>query len=195
MKNHEDEEEENEGSFVTVSGDHIWFYGTITERTAIALNRAIHDLSLKLAPTVFSSMQEVGSPAPIYLHINSYGGDLFSSFSIADTIERVSSLTPVLTVVEGCAASGATLISTAGAKKYMRKNAFMLVHELRAGTWGKYSEIKEAVKNYDAMMKTMKTWYSERTKLPQKDLDQILVKDIWWNSKQCLKFGLVDQII
>jgi ATP-dependent Clp protease protease subunit len=195
MKNHEEEEEEHASSFVTVSGDHIWFYGEVSERSAVALNRAVHDLSLKLAPTVFSSMQEVGSPAPIYLHINSTGGDLFSSLSIADTIERVSSLTPVLTIVEGCAASGATLISTAGSKRYMRKHAFMLIHELRAGTWGKYSELKESVKNYDSIMKTMKGWYSERTKLPEKELDQILVKDVWWNSKQCLKYGLIDQII
>jgi ATP-dependent protease ClpP protease subunit len=77
----------------------------------------------------------------------------------------------------------------------MRKHAFMLIHELRAGTWGKYSELKESVKNYDSIMKTMKGWYSERTKLPEKELDQILVKDVWWNPKQCLKYGLIDQII
>jgi ATP-dependent protease ClpP protease subunit len=109
---------------VNVVGDHIYFYGGIDEKSAMELNRAIHAVSMKLAPTAFSSMQEVGSPAPIWLHINSMGGEVFSSFAIADTIERVSTLTPVITVIEGAAASGATIISTAGSKRLMRKKCF-----------------------------------------------------------------------
>jgi ATP-dependent Clp protease protease subunit len=180
---------------VSVAGDHVWFYGGIDERSALALNRALHELSMKLAPTAFSSMQEVGSPAPIFLHINSMGGEVFSSFAVADTIERISSLTPVITVIEGAAASGATFISTAGAKRLMRKNAYMLVHELSNVTWGKYTALKDDMTSNDTIMKSIKEWYTAKTKLPAKELDKILSHDIWWNAKQCLKYGLVDQII
>lgn len=185
----------NDYPAVSVVGDHVWFYGEINERSALALNRALHELSMKLAPTAFSSMQEVGSPAPIFLHINSTGGEVFSSFAVADTIERISSLTPVVTVIEGCAASGATFISTAGARRLMRKNAFMLVHELSSVSWGKYGELKDDMISNDNIMKTIKEWYTSKTKLPAKELDKILSHDIWWNAKQCLKYGLIDQII
>jgi ATP-dependent Clp protease protease subunit len=180
---------------VNVVGDHIYFYGGIDEKSAMELNRAIHAVSMKLAPTAFSSMQEVGSPAPIWLHINSMGGEVFSSFAIADTIERVSTLTPVITVIEGAAASGATIISTAGSKRLMRKNAFMLIHELSDINWGKYTELKDSMKSNDTIMKSIKEWYIERTKLPTDKIDEILSHDIWWNAKQCLKYGLVDQVI
>lgn len=180
---------------VTVVGDHIYFYGGIDEKSAMELNRAIHAVSMKLAPTAFSSMQEVGSPAPIWLHINSMGGEVFSSFAIADTIERVSTLTPVITVIEGAAASGATIISTAGTKRLMRKNAFMLIHELSDVNWGKYTELKDSMKSNDTIMKSIKEWYLERTKLPQDKIDEILSHDIWWNAKQCQKYGLIDQVI
>ena len=180
---------------ITILGDHIWFYGDINEKTAMLLNKSLHELSMKLAPTAFSSMQEVGAPAPIFLHINSQGGEVFSSFAVADTIERISSLTPIITVIEGCAASGATIISTAGSKRIMRKNAFMLVHELSSVSWGKYSALKDEMISNDTFMKAIKEWYTAKTKLPVKDLDAILSRDIWWNSKQCLKYGLVDQII
>lgn len=180
---------------ISIIGDHIWFYGGIDDSSAMALNKALHDLSMKLAPTAFSSMQEVGSPAPIFLHINSMGGELFSSFAVADTIERISSLTPVVTVIEGAAASGATLISTAGSRRLMRKNAYMLVHELSDGHWGKFSYLKDQMENNETFMKTIKEWYASKTKIPNKDMDKILSHDLWWNSKQCLKYGLVDQII
>jgi ATP-dependent Clp protease protease subunit len=180
---------------VAIHGDHIWFYGDIDSQSSMLLNKGLHEVSMRMAPTMFSSMQEVGPAAPIFLHINSLGGDLFSAFSIADTVERISMITPIITVVEGCAASGATLISVAGTRKLIRKNAFMLIHELRAGTWGKYSELKDQMKSNDTIMKSIRDWYAEKTKIKPKDLELILTKDIWWNAKQCIRAGLVDQII
>jgi len=44
-------------------------------------------------------------------------------------------------------------------------------------------------------MKTIKEWYGDKTKLPKKELDAILSRDIWWNAKTCVKHGLADQII
>lgn len=189
------EPDESSQHTVSVAGDHIWFYGGIDERSAIMLNRALHEMSMKLAPTAFSSMQEVGSPSPIFLHINSMGGEVFSSFAIADTVERISSITPIITVIEGCAASGATFISMAGAKRLMRKNSYMLIHEISDCVWGKYTDLKDSMTSNDTIMKAIKDWYSSKSKIPAKELDKILSRDIWWNSKQCLKYGLIDQII
>jgi ATP-dependent protease ClpP protease subunit len=194
LKQNDDGEYEN-GNGITILGDHIWFYSPINQMSAMYLNRALQDLSMKLAPTAFSSMQEVGSPAPIWLHINSYGGEVFSSFAVADTIERISQIVPIVTIVEGCAASGATFMSVAGTRRLIRKNAFMLVHELRAGTWGAYTDLKDDHQSNTAIMKTIKEWYGDKTKLPKKDIDAILSRDIWWNAKTCIKYGLADQII
>jgi len=118
-----DDNDETEEQGITVLGDHIWFYSPITPSSAMRLNRSLQDLSMRLAPTAFSSMQEVGSPAPIWLHINSYGGEVFSSFAVADTIERISQIVPIITIVEGCAASGATFMSIAATRRLIRKNA------------------------------------------------------------------------
>ena len=180
---------------VTVLGDHIWFYGPIDEESALELNREMQDMSMKMAPTAFSSMQEVASPAPIWLHINSPGGDVFSSFAMADTIERIAQVVPVITIVEGCAASGATLVSMAGTKRLIRKNAFMLIHELSTVMWGKHTDLKDGVANNETIMRNIKEYYIANSKIPKEKIEDILKKDIWWNAKTCLKYGLVDQII
>ena len=180
---------------VSVLGDHVYFYTEINPESAMELNKVLQDLSMRLAPTVFSSMHEVGSPSPIWLHINSYGGEVFSSFAIADTIERISKVIPIITIIEGCAASGATLMSIAGTKRLIRKNAFMLIHELSDGHWGKYSEQLDHLESNTEIMKAIKNHYKNLTKIPEKELDAILTHDIWWNAKKCKKLGLVDEIL
>lgn len=194
-KRYDDEDDGFDQSEIKVVGDHVWFYAPITPSSSLRLNAILQDLSMRLAPTAFSSMHEVGQPSPIWLHINSYGGEVFSAFAMADTIQRISAIIPIVTIVEGCAASGATFASIAGSKRLMRKNAFMLVHELRSGNWGKYSELKEEMTNNTTIMKAIKEWYKENTKMPEKEMDLLLSRDVWWNAKTCLKYGLIDQII
>jgi len=186
---------EQSSSGISVLNDHVYFYTGIDPDSAMLLNGILQDLSMRLAPTAFSSMQEVGVPSPIWLHINSHGGEVFSSFAIADTIERIAHVVPIITIIEGCAASGATLMSISGTRRLIRKNAFMLVHELSTGAQGKYTELQDNMVSNKEIMRTIKTWYAEKTKIPVAEMDQILSHDVWWNAKKCLKYGLVDAII
>ena len=125
---------------------------------------------------------------PIYLHINSYGGSVFDALSIIDTIQNCN--VPVYSIIEGCAASAATLISVVCNKRYITKNSYMLIHELRSGIWGKYSEIEEEYENLTSLMDTLFSIYQENTNIKnQKTLKNLLKKDSWWNSEICLKKG------
>jgi ATP-dependent Clp protease protease subunit len=192
-KRNEDYYESN--PLISTHGDHIYFYAPVTPESALLLNQKLHQASMQNLAGVFNSMYEVNSPPPIWLHINSYGGELFSAFAIADTIERIKTTVPVVTIVEGCAASAATVISTSGTRRLMRKNAYMLIHELSDSSWGKFTELQDSYKSNEEIMKTMKEWYLERTKIKAEKLDEILKHDIWWNSAICRKNGLVDDII
>ena len=44
-------------------------------------------------------------------------------------------------------------------------------------------------------METIKNLYIERTKIPKKQLNEMLKRDLWWDAKTCLEYGLVDDII
>ena len=134
-----------------------------------------------------------GRPPEIYLHINSYGGSVFAGFAAMDYIAK--SKVPVNTIIDGCAASAATMMSVVGAKRLMHENAFMLIHQLSSGMWGKYSELQDDMKNSDLLMKTIKDIYIEHTKIPKAQLAKMLKHDLWWDAKTCLKYGLVDEII
>lgn len=194
-KSYNDDERSDSG-LISVHGDHIYFYAPVNPESALSLNQKLHQVSMQSLGGVFNSMYEVNPIMPIWLHINSYGGELFSAFSIADTIEKIKTTVPIITVVEGCAASAATIISTAGTKKLMRKNSYMLIHELSDTAWGRQSHMEDQIQSNKDIMKTMKDWYAEHTKIKPSELEEILKRDRWWNSTLCKKkYGLVDDII
>ena len=132
-------------------------------------------------------------PKPIKLFITSNGGIIYHVFSAIDTIRSMK--IPVHTYVKGFAASAATLLSLAGKKRFITENSYMLIHEIRSGTWGKFTHLCESVENSKQLMEHIKNWYIKRTKLTVEELDEQLKKDICWNSQMCLEKGLVDEII
>ena len=183
------------GECVKVWGDHIYFYGDVNEKSCMDLNIALQHLSIELSTNMLSTMHEVNPPQPIWLHINTFGGNLMDGFAVSDTINRIKEMVPVVTIVEGCSMSAGSIISTSGSKRLMRGKAVMLIHQLSGGMWGKYEDMKQDVKNMDLLMKIMSDHYLSTTKITKEKLEDMLKKDIFLDAKTCLKLGLIDQII
>lgn len=176
---------------VEVSNNTIYFYSEITRPRILELNKSINNLGTSLINQ--TNLLKTKAPGNIYLHINSYGGSVFAGLSAVDTIQ--SSSVPVCTLVEGCAASAATLMSIVGTRRAIRKNSFMLIHQLSSGMWGKYEEQKDQMQNNDLLMEVIKGLYEKHTKIPKKKLREILKRDVWFDAETCLEYGLVDEII
>ena len=168
----------------------IYFYSEVSRPRVLELNKEIRSLNLDIA---HNSMVLNIEPASIYLHINSYGGSVFAGFAAVDYIKN--SKVQVVSIIDGCAASAATMISVVANKRLMHENSFMLIHQLSSGMWGKYEELKDDMKNCDLLMEKIKKIYSEHTKIPKRKLNQILKRDLWFDAEACLKYGLVDEII
>ena len=132
-------------------------------------------------------------PKPITLYITSNGGYVYQVFSAIDTIRGMK--IPIHTVCKGFVASAGTLLSLAGKRRYITESSYMLIHELRAGHWGKYTNLSESFENCKQLMDHIKSYYLARTKLSSAELDEQLKKDVSWNAETCLEKGLVDEII
>lgn len=181
----------NNGGSVRVVENTIFFYSDVTEQSALDLNHVLYELDSKLKNT-YNFLGPDFKPH-IKLRINSYGGSLFAGLAILDTIRNLTS--EVHTYVDGAAASAATIISVAGAKRYIGKNSMMLIHQLSTGNYGKYSELEDDMENNKRLMKSIKDIYKQYTKVPMKQIDEILKHDLWFESSKCLELGLVDTIL
>lgn len=133
------------------------------------------------------------NPRAIKLYITSHGGSIYQVFSAIDTIKNMK--VPVHTICKGIVASAGTLLSLAGTRKFITENSYMLIHELRSGSWGKFSFIKDNYDNCNNLMEHIKNYYIANTKLSKEELDVQLVKDLTWGADICLEKGLVDEII
>ena len=129
----------------------------------------------------------------INLHIQSQGGDMFAGLGIVDIV--LASKYPVYSYIEGCAASAATLFSVAAKKRFIGKNSFVLIHQMSTWYGGPLDKMVEHVDNCNKFMEIIKSIYMQYTKLPEETLDTLLSKDLWLSSKECLEYGVVDEII
>lgn len=179
-----------DNNVVEFSHNRIYFYSGVTRPKILQLNKGIFNLNINM---LSKSGPLDYAPPPIMLHINSYGGSVFAGLSAVDYIKN--SKIPVHTIIDGCAASAATLMSCVGSHRMMHKNACMLVHQLSGMMWGKFQEMQDDMENSEMLMEKIKNIYREHTKIPKKEMDNILKHDIWWEADKCLLYGLVDELV
>jgi ATP-dependent protease ClpP protease subunit len=177
---------------IKVLDNSINFYADIASITCAELNRLLRELDVRMQHAKITMNDPEFDPT-IHLRINSYGGEIFAGLSTVDVIRSLR--TKVYTYVEGAAASAATLISIAGKKRFIGKNSFMLLHQLSSVCAGTFERLEDEHENNKRIMNSMKSLYKEYTKIPMKELDQILKRDIWFDANTCLKYGIVDAII
>lgn len=180
----------NEYGIIQDLNNDIYFYGPVNQRSCFELKNKINELDTR------SSVMQIQyhiEPPPIHLHIQSNGGSLFHTLYIIDLIKNIN--TPVYTYIDGFAASAATLISVVGKKRYMTKNSLMLIHQLSGSDSGKYDELEEQLTNMKVLMTIIRNIYLNNTNINPVLLNNLLKKDLWLDSKICLLYGLVDEII
>ena len=181
----------DKNNVVETTNNRIYYYSEVSRQKILVLNKSLRNLNDNLLNQ--AQLLNLDNPANIYLHVNSFGGSVFAGLSAVDYVKSCE--VPVVTVVEGCAASAATLFSVVGTHRQIRNNAFMLIHQISSGMWGKYEELKDSLDNCDLFMRIIKDIYGEYTKIPKKKLNEILKHDLWFDAETCLEYGLVDEII
>ena len=193
----EDESEDEEEEEVWRDENHIFFYADVDCKSIAKLNRFMYQINKdhfhKFSFPIKSDVLFEKVYPPIFIHIKSYGGCVFSAISTVDLIK--TSISPVHTIIEGYAASAATMISIVGKKRFIHKNAHMLIHQMSSGFWGKMEEIKDEIKNLNNLETVITDIYKDNTNIPDSKYKKILKHDIWWSSKRCKKYNLVDEIL
>lgn len=186
----DDNDDDDKNEIIEVIDNNIYFYSDVTTKTCFLLIKELKKLDMRLQTEKLRNNLE---NVHINLHIHTYGGDLYGAFAVIDIIRTLK--TPVHSYIEGISASAGTIISVVCEKRYMYKNAYMLIHQLSSGLWGKFADLEDEMTNCQEFMKVIKDIYKKHTKVNKRKLDDILRHDLWWNAKTCLENGLVDEIL
>ncbi len=183
-----------ESEHIYLKHNHLYFHNEVNEKSVDLVKKLMREYLNKYTKTKNKSLTATFTPKPLFLHIYSPGGDVHASLSLYDFIIEYGKTIPVYTVVEGMAASAATIISIAGTKRFITPNSYMLIHQLSTYFGGNFEQIKDEFGNCEKIMKKLKEIYASSTKLSRKQLNDILKRDINWDAEDCKKYGLVDEI-
>lgn len=175
---------------IKVDGNKVYFYKGVNRDSVLNLITVLKNTAKKL--TIISDQISSKKP-PIYLFINSEGGDYFAGLSAMDHIKNMKY--PVYTVIDGMVASAGTFISLAGKKRFMMKSSWVLIHQIKSWLGGMftYEELKDEYENSANFMKSLNKMYSENTNISNKKLETFFKHDLYINSEEAIKMGIVDQ--
>lgn len=132
-------------------------------------------------------------PAPVYLHLHSYGGFVHSGFAIADIIKHIK--TPVYCVAEGMVASAATLPLMACERRFAYPHTYFLIHQLKSIAWGKFSDLEDEMKLCNDMMEHMIEFYINHSSMDRNQVKDLLNRESWLTAQQALELGIIDEIL
>jgi ATP-dependent protease ClpP protease subunit len=176
---------------IRVDGNKIYFYKSVSKETVLNLLITIKQTIKKMKEVNNEySVEEI----PIYLFINSEGGDYFAGISAHDQIKNLDY--PIYTVIDGMVASAGTFLSLAGRKRYINKHAWVLIHQIKTWFGGMYTyeQLKDEMQNCDNIMKSLNQMYLENTKIKQKKLDTFFKHDLYINAEDCIKLGIAESV-
>ncbi len=143
------------------------------------------------------AMERANDKEPIYLMINSPGGEVHSGFSIFDTARFIRP--PIVTVVTGLAASMGSIIALCAKPKlrFAFPNSKFLVHQpsISGGLGGSVSDIEIHAKDLIDTKNRIVELYAEETGNTLDTIKKALDRDHWMSPEAAIKFGLITKIV
>lgn len=131
----------------------------------------------------------------ISLYINSPGGSISDLMAIYDVVNYIKP--EITTIGYGTIASAASFLLAAGTpgKRMLLPSSSVMIHELSAGTKGKFNDIKNEYKHleyiYNTMAQNYVTFTGQKIDRIKKDME----RDCWMTAEEAVKYGLADKVL
>ena len=131
------------------------------------------------------------------VHINSPGGDVFGAVTIANALrdQRATKGRKVETIVDGLAASAASIIAMAGAPVRMSDNALLMIHNPWSITVGDADDMLKAVESLGKVRSTLVDTYQWHSELDDDEIEALMDAETWMDAEEAIEYGFADEVI
>ena len=136
---------------------------------------------------------------PIELYISTEGGQVPDMFSVYDCMRDVRKDCDVLTFGLGKVMSAGVLILAAGTKgkRKVGRNCRLMIHSLQGGQYGSIKELEVDIKEVKWYQQRYIESLSRETNLTERQIKNFFRRktDTFFDAKQALEWGIVDEIV
>lgn len=126
--------------------------------------------------------------------INSPGGNVFEGVAIHNYLRTLKA--KVVVVIDGVAASIASVIAMAGDRIEMPENSMMMIHNPMMLAIGNAAQMRKVAEDLDNIRDSMASSYLRKAgdKLDRKKLYAMLDDETWLTASDAVKYGLADEV-
>ncbi len=129
---------------------------------------------------------------PLTIKINSVGGDVFEGFALYNAIKLHEG--PTTAIVEGLAASAASLFAMAADVVVMRPASMMMVHNPHTVAAGESKDLRQSADVLDKVRDIMVQRYKTKTGQPEESLIEMLDAETWLTPEEAVELGFADKV-
>lgn len=134
----------------------------------------------------------------LQVHVNSPGGDVFGAVNIANALrdQRATKGRVVETIVDGMAASAASLIVMAGSPVRIADNGILMIHDAWTIAAGNAKEMRKTADVLDKFRDTnIIPTYQWHTPLSAEDVAGLMAEETWMDAQEAVDYGFADEIV
>lgn len=171
----------------------ITLYGDVCSQQPIDWWTGEPEPGLFITPEGFmEDLAAVKDKKKITVKLNSGGGDLFTGIAIHNALKDLSG--EVNVVVDGIAASAASVIMCAGDTVTMYPGSLVMIHSVSVTLWGSLNiqDMKQFIKSMDACERAVAEIYKAKTGIETDTLRNMMNKETWFTGREAQEKGFAD---
>jgi ATP-dependent protease ClpP protease subunit len=166
---------------VSTEEDKLFLYGTIGDAWDGVTLEYVRRMSSRLDKTKLT------------VHINSYGGDATEGVAIRNYIK--STFDEVDVVIDGIAASAASVIATCGNTLTMPSGTTFMIHNPWAYVIGNKSDLQKEIGALESLEQSYRDIYMERFNGTEDELGELMENESWLTAEQAETFGFATKTV
>ncbi len=169
---------------VIVNGNEIVLSGTVGE---------MYFEDCFTASDVIVALAQVGDASDVTIRLNSGGGIATEGSAIHSAIARHSGKKTI--IVEGIAASAASVVAMAADDLVMSLGALMMIHDPSGFTFGTVKDHEKQIESLTAVGDAMASIYAEKSGRSQAECRSDMEAEIWLTADEAVKLGYADRAL
>ena len=134
-----------------------------------------------ISPAIFKDELNAGN-GDISVWINSPGGDCVAAAQIYNMLKDYKGKVTIM--IDGLAASAASVIAMAGDSVLMSPVSMMMIHNPATMAFGDHKEMKKTIDMLDEVKESIINAYEIKSKLPRDKISKLMDQETWMNANK-----------
>lgn len=143
------------------------------------------------AKAVKNELNKIADDKDLEVHVNSPGGEVFESIAIRNLLAQHKG--EIKIIIDGLAASGASLIATAG-KVIMFESSMQMIHKAWGLSIGNADDMLKMAEDLEKIDESLLASYMKKFVGEEEELKKLIAEETWLTAEEAITFGLADEI-